>query len=135
MAHITAHDGVAFPVADFASLVHCERTLADRALAGQYAPRIDAAVALASEFAHDPRVAPQVAAGPLVPADAPVDRFMADAQRAVLSEHADNLFGAPLSTQQPRHQRHVLDAEVRSAPTATSAPHSVAMRFLRAVLA
>src|SRR6266576_2959221 len=69
MAHITAHDGIAFPVADLFAPLHCQRSLGDRALAGQYAPRIDAAVALAPKLAHDPSMAPQITAAALVPAD------------------------------------------------------------------
>src|SRR5438876_8249181 len=84
-----------------------------------------AAVALAAELTHDAGVPPQVAAGLLVPADAPVDRFVADAQRPPLLEHAGNLFGAPFTAQQPRHLRHVGGAEARG----------VTVRLLGAILA
>src|SRR5438105_6168524 len=100
MAHVTAHHRVAFPMSDVLSPFHFGRSLGDGALARQHAPRIVAAIALAAELAHDAGVTPQVAADPLVPADAPVDRFVADAQRPPLLEHAGNLFGAPLLAQQ-----------------------------------
>jgi hypothetical protein len=41
-------------------------------------------MALAAELAHDARMAPQVATGLLVPADALVDRLVADVQRTAL---------------------------------------------------
>src|SRR5438067_8780102 len=134
MAHIAAHDGVAFPMADLFAPFHFNGPLDDRALAGQRPSEIDAAIALAPELAHDPGMAPQLTTGALVPADAPVDGFVTDAQRAVLSEHAGDLFGAPLLAKQPCHQRHVFDAEARSSSTSSSSCRRVAMRFLGAVL-
>jgi len=80
-------------------------------------------------------MSPQVTAGTLIPADAPIDRFVTDAQRAVLFEHAGNLFGAPFSTQQPCYERHIFDREVRSPTTSPASCHCVAVRFLGAVLA
>src|SRR5437773_6025203 len=114
MAHVTAHHRVTFPMPDVLSPLNFSRPLTKGSLAGQHAPRIMAAVTLASEFAHDPRVAPQVAARLLVPADAPVDRFVADAPRPPFLEHGGNLFGAPFTAQQPRHLRHVGGAEARA---------------------
>jgi hypothetical protein len=73
-----------------------------------------AAVALAPELAHDPRVAPQVAARLLVPADAPVDRLVTDAQQALLRERARNLLGAPFLPQQAAYSGHVGDPEMRA---------------------
>src|SRR5438445_10324804 len=78
-------------------------------------------------------MAPQVAADFLVPADAPVDRFMADVQRATLLERPGDLLGAPLLAQQPRYERHFGESEPRPAATPAAAGHGIAMRFLRAV--
>src|SRR5882672_3203713 len=135
MAQIAAHDGVAFPVTDMLTAFHLDRPLGDRALARQYASGVDAAIALASEFAQDAGVAPQVTADPLVPTDASIDRLMADAQPTLIAQRARDLFGAPLLAQQPRHQRHIFHAEPRPPSTPSSSRHGVAMRFLGAVLA
>src|SRR5436189_4996146 len=93
-----------------------------------------AAIALASELAHDAGMAPQIAAGFLVPADAPVDCLVTDAKRAALLEYAGDLLGAPFSTQQARHFCHVGGTETRPSPTSPTTGDGVAVRFLRPVL-
>src|ERR1700752_578160 len=135
MAQIATHHGIAFPVADVFASLDLDGALGDRALAGQYASGVDAAIALASELAQDASMAPQVAAGMLIPTDAPIDRLVADAQAALIAQRAGDLFGAPLLAQQPRHQRHIFHGEVRSAPAAAAARHRIAMRFLGAIFA
>src|SRR5437660_6798733 len=135
MTQVTAHHRVTFPMPDVLSPLNFSRPLTNGSLAGQPAPRIMSAVALAAELAHDPRMAPQVATRLLVPADAPVDRFVADAQRPPLLEHAGNLFGASFTAQQPRHLRHVGGAEGRAPTTAPSARGGVTVRLLGAILA
>ena len=64
--HVAAHHGVAFPMADVLAQFDLGRPVTDRPLAGEQAPGIMAAVALATELAEDAGVAPQVAAGPPV---------------------------------------------------------------------
>src|SRR5437764_15304161 len=80
-------------------------------------------------------MAPQVATDFLVPADAPVDGFMADVQRATLIERPGDLLGAPLLAQQPCYERHIFDGEVWSPTTSPASCHGIAMRFLGAVFA
>jgi len=130
MPQVAAHDRVAFPMSDVLAPFDFHRAVANRPLAGQDAPGIMAAVALAPEFAHDARVAPQVTARPFIPANAPVDGLVADVQRAALPEHAGDLLGTPFSAQQPRHLRHLRDAEVRTPATAPATGRSVAVRLL-----
>ena len=135
MSQVAAHHGVALPVAEAPTSFDFSGPVADGSLAGQYAPGIVAAVALATKLAHDARVSPQVASGALVPADAPVDRFVTDAQRALLLERARNLLGAPLAPQQAGYASHVDGAEARPAATSTTPGNGVAVCFFGAVVA
>jgi len=97
VSEVAAHDRVALPMSDVLTPFDFHRAVANGPLAGQEAPGLMAAVALAPEFAHDARVAPQVTTRPLVPPDAPVDGLVTDGQRAALPEHAGDLLGTPLS--------------------------------------
>ncbi len=135
MAQVAAHHRIALPVADAPACFDLCGTIANGPLAGQHAPGIVAAVALAPEFAHDPGMAPQVTTGSFIPANAPVDRLVADAQRAPFLEHTRDLFGAPFAAYQSRHPRQILGAEVRPAATSSAPGNGVAMRLLGAIIA
>ena len=135
MAHIAAHDGVTFPVAQLLAKLDLDWALVDATFARQHAARVDAAVSLASEFAHDARVPPQVAPGALIPADAAVDGLVTDVQSGLAPEHAGDLHGAPLAPQQLGDQRQVGATEVRLAATPSPSCHRVAVRLRRPVIA
>ena len=132
--HVAAHHGVAFPVANALAQFGLGRPITDWSLAGEHAPGIMAAVALATEFAEDAGVVPQVAAGPLVPANLPVDRLVTDAQATRPFPYPDDLLGTEPTAHQPRDLSHVGRAEVGAAAAAATPGGSIAVRFLRAVL-
>src|SRR6185437_15232541 len=135
MPQVAAHHGIAFPMSRASPCVDFRWPLGNGPFPGQHTPGIVATVALAAELAHDPRMPPQIATRSLVPANAPIDGLVADAQRAAFHERAGDLFRAPLAPDQPRHLGHIRGAETRSATTASTPGDGVAMRFFGAVVA
>ena len=89
------HDGIDFPMADGASRLGDGWPFGDVALAGQAAPAVVGAVALASLLGGLSQVPVQIAAGRLVSPDVLIDGFVADQHDAVKAQVACDLFGAP----------------------------------------
>jgi hypothetical protein len=135
VTHVAAHDGVAFPVTDGVSQFDFGWPLGNGALAWEDAPRIDTAITLACVLADDAGVSPEVAAGALVPSDATVDRFVADAQRAALSEDAGDLFGAPLAANEASAGVHIGRAEASPAAASAASGDGVTVGLVGPVLA
>ena len=132
--HVTTHDGIALPVPDGLAKLGFEWPLEDGAFAGQHAPEVEAAVTFAPELADDSGIAPQVAAGALVPSDATVDGLVADAQHAALSQRADDLLGTPPAADELSDGGHVGGTEVSAASAAAASGNGVAMGLLGPVL-
>ena len=82
MAHVLAHDRVAFPVAQFAASLDLGRAFGDMPLARHQPARGRAAISLAALLGHDAGELEQSAAGALVAADVAVDRLVAGHRRA-----------------------------------------------------
>lgn len=132
---MAAHGGVAFPMSDVLAQLDLERAVTDRSFAWKEAAGVVAAVALASELAHDAREAPEVAAGPSIPADEAIDRFRTDAQGTVLFADPSDLLSAIPAPEQLAHAGHLGRAEACLAARGATARSSVAAGLPRALAA
>jgi len=117
-------------VADSVTPVDLRRALRDGSFAGEYAAGIDAAIALAPELAHDAGVAPEVTVGATIPANAAIDRFVADAQGSLLGGYSGDLLRASAFAQEAANHAQLFGTEVRLASTTAAAGDSIAVSFL-----
>lgn len=106
-----ARHGVSLPVADALARLDLGRALRDHPLPGEPAAAVVSPVALTPLLPGSAQVGVELPAAPLVAPDVAVDGLVAGGESPRQAQVPGDMLGAPLSPEQPVHDREVVGGE------------------------